>query len=101
MPKCGNDAGETTSTSCPAARSASTWSATKRPATSPAPRGYEVARTQILTQQRGPKASCRRRPALCVLLVDLTEDLLDAVLQPPLRIVRAKWAEIADPPAMI
>ena len=49
-PKCGNDAGETTSISVPAARSRSTASATNRPAVSVSERGYDVARTTTFTR---------------------------------------------------
>ena len=48
-PKCRNDAGETTSTSTPRSRTCSTASATKRPATSAGPRGYDVVRTRTRT----------------------------------------------------
>ena len=54
-PKCGNEAGETTSISVPASRRRSTASATKRPAVSASERGYDVARTTTFTRSR-----CRR-----------------------------------------
>ena len=46
IPKCRKVAGDTTSTSTPRARTRSTASATKRPAESSGPRGYDVVRTR-------------------------------------------------------
>ena len=69
-PKCRNDAGETTSTSTPRARTCSTASATKRPAGSSGERGYEVVRTGTFTREtyaladaagEWRRATCRRR----------------------------------------
>src|SRR5436309_2968371 len=54
MPKCGKSCGETTRTSIPRARTASTESATKPPAASPGWRGYEVVRTSSLTYPAPP-----------------------------------------------
>ena len=61
-PKCRNDAGETTSTSTPAARRCSTASRTNAPATSSGPRGYDVVRTTtFIRAARAPRRGARPR----------------------------------------
>ncbi len=62
-PKCRNDAGETTSTSTPAARRCSTASRTNTPATSSGVRGYEVVRTRTRIRRAQAGRVVRRRPA--------------------------------------
>ena len=61
-PKCRNEAGETTSTSTPAARRCSTASRTNAPATSSGPRGYDVVRTTtFIRAARAPPREARPR----------------------------------------
>src|SRR5207253_2545939 len=76
MPKCRNDAGDTTSTSTPRARNRSTASATKRPAGSTGERGYEVVRTATLTSRRRAVRRHRRenRPTCRHVLEDLARN---------------------------
>src|SRR6266536_1522947 len=61
------------------------------------------------SHRTGPLGSGRPRsgrldrgpPALDVPLVDLAQDVVDPVLEPPVRIVAPELAEVADPPAMV
>ena len=62
-PKWRNEAGETTSTSTPGDRSASTASRTNTPATSSGPRGYDVVSTATFIRAARRAATAGRATA--------------------------------------